>query len=109
MPFDEASKLRVMSVMELPSYNLIIPRLGRSLGEGNGYQFTPIFLPGEFHGQRSLVRYSPWDCIESEMTEYLKFSHSHYNKFIKTEFIKNLFVVPISDNKASKWSENHAK
>ena len=23
---------------------------------------TPAFLPGEFHGQRSLVGYSPWDC-----------------------------------------------
>ena len=21
---------------------------------------TPVFLPGEFHGQRSLVSYSPW-------------------------------------------------
>ena len=21
---------------------------------------TPVFLPGEFHGQRSLVGYSPW-------------------------------------------------
>ena len=24
-------------------------------------QPTPILLPGEFHGQRSLVDYSPWD------------------------------------------------
>ena len=23
---------------------------------------TPAFLPGEFHGQRSLVDYNPWDC-----------------------------------------------
>ena len=23
------------------------------------WQFTPVFLPGESHGQRSLVRYSP--------------------------------------------------
>ena len=22
---------------------------------------TPVFMPGEFHGQRSLVGYSPWD------------------------------------------------
>ena len=21
---------------------------------------TPVFLPGEFHGQRSLANYSPW-------------------------------------------------
>ena len=28
-------------------------------------------LTGEFHGQRSLVGYSPWDRKESEMTEQL--------------------------------------
>ena len=26
------------------------------------WQPTPIFLPGESHGQRSLVGYSPWEC-----------------------------------------------
>ena len=25
-------------------------------------QPTPVFLPGESHGQRSLVEYSPWGC-----------------------------------------------
>ena len=35
------------------------------------WQPTPIFLPGEFHGQRSLAGYSPWDCRESDMTEWL--------------------------------------
>ena len=28
-----------------------------------------IFLPGESHGQRSLVGYSPWGRKESDMTE----------------------------------------
>ena len=23
---------------------------------------TPVFLPGEFHGERSLAGYSPWGC-----------------------------------------------
>ena len=26
------------------------------------WQVTPVFLPGESHGQRSLVGYSPWGC-----------------------------------------------
>ena len=30
---------------------------------------TPVFWPGEFHGQRSLVGYSPWGCKESDTTE----------------------------------------
>ena len=33
--------------------------LGRSPGEGKGY-LLQLFLPGEFHGQRSLVGYSSW-------------------------------------------------
>ena len=36
-----------------------IPGSRRSPGEGNG-QPTPAFMPGEFHGQRSLGGYSPW-------------------------------------------------
>ena len=33
------------------------------------WQPTPVFLPGEFHGQRSLTGYSPDGCKESDMTE----------------------------------------
>ena len=33
-------------------------------------QPTPVFLPGKFHGQRSLVDYSPWDRRKSDMTEH---------------------------------------
>ena len=38
------------------------------------WQPTPVLLPGEFHGQRSLVGYSPWGCKESDMTERLTLS-----------------------------------
>ena len=30
---------------------------------------TPVLLPGESHGQRSLVGYSPWGHKESDTTE----------------------------------------
>ena len=30
---------------------------------------TPVFLPGESHGQRSLAGYSPWGRKELDMTE----------------------------------------
>ena len=33
----------------------LIPELGRSHGEGNGYPPQSVFWPGEFHGL-----YSPW-------------------------------------------------
>ena len=35
---------------------------------------TPVFLPGELHGQRNLVAYSPWDCKELDMAERLTLS-----------------------------------
>ena len=37
------------------------------------WQPTPMFLPGESHGQRSLVGYSPWGHKESDTTEQLHF------------------------------------
>ena len=33
-------------------------------------QPTPIHLPGESHGQRSLVKYSPWCCKGLDTTEW---------------------------------------
>ena len=39
-------------------------------GRRRAWQPTPVFLPGEYHGQRSLVGYSPWGCIQSDMTKH---------------------------------------
>ena len=38
---------------------------------GRKWQPTPVFLPGESHGQRTLVGYSPWGRKESDTTERL--------------------------------------
>ena len=46
-----------------------IPGWGRF--PGGGWQPTPIFLPGESHGQRSLVGHSPQGGKESDTTEQL--------------------------------------
>ena len=43
------------------------------------WQLTPVFLPGEFHGQRSLAGYSPWDCKELDVTEGLALSLYGYS------------------------------
>ena len=37
-----------------------------------------IFLPGESHGQRSLVGYSPWGNKELDMTERLSTHITYY-------------------------------
>ena len=40
------------------------------------WQPTLVFLPGESHGQKSLVGYSPWGCKESDTAEWLTLSLS---------------------------------
>ena len=40
------------------------------------WQPTPVFLPGESHGQRSLEGYSPWGRKESDTTEATYSTHS---------------------------------
>ena len=34
------------------------------------WQSTPVFLPGESHGQGRLVGYGPWGHRESDMAEH---------------------------------------
>ena len=41
------------------------------------WQPTSVFLPGESHGRRSLVGYSPQGCKELDTTEWLHF-HFHF-------------------------------
>ena len=47
----------------------------RSLGQEypleKAWQPTPVFFPGEFHGQRSLMGYCPWGYKELDTTEQL--------------------------------------
>ena len=49
----------------------------QSLGQENLLEkkmaTTSLFLPGEFHGKRSLACYSPWGHKESKMTRQLTF------------------------------------
>ena len=53
-----------------------IPGSGRSPGRRQWHP-TPVFLPGKFHGLRSLVNYSPWGHKESDMTERFHFTVEH--------------------------------
>ena len=64
-----------------------VPGLGRSSAERNGYPL-PVFLPGESHGQRSLVGYSPWGGKESDMTEQLSM-HTLLMRIIFLDTCKN--------------------
>ena len=68
------------------------PGSGRSPWRRN-WQPTPVFLPGESHGQRRLAGYSPKGCKESDMTERLS-----------THTFEWCWEVPRSENWKQSWS-----
>ena len=47
------------------------------------WQLTPVFLPGKFHEQRSLVGYNPWHHKELDTTEWLNNKVSHVSGIIR--------------------------
>ena len=62
---------------------------------------TPVFLPGEFHGQRNLEGYSLWGCTESDTTEATYHTCHYYSQLlyycgllIFSFFALHLFLVP---------------
>ena len=55
------------------------------------WQPTPVFLPGQFHGQRSLVGYSLWGCKELDMTE--QSTHTCMHNWITLQYTWNWHIV----------------
>ena len=56
----------------------------RSLGQEDPlekWQPTPVFLPEESHGRRSLVGYHQRGCKESDMTDRLHFTSLHFTYY----------------------------
>ena len=51
------------------------------------WQSTPLFLPGKFHGQGRLVKYSLWDCKQSDTNE-----HTHITLYYKIGYVLDNFV-----------------
>ena len=73
------------------------------------WQPIPVFLPGEFHGQRRLFGYSPWGCKESDITYTIYSQRSlkwrgqlqilyYYRKIVMKRFRKGFLRV------SSHWS-----
>ena len=68
-------------VMNLPAVQETwIQSLGQKDPLEKGMAPTPVFLFGEFHGQRTLVGYSSWGHKESDMTEQLLHTHRLYQE-----------------------------
>ena len=60
-----AQTVRNLLAMQEPQ----VQSLGREDTPEKGMPIHSSILPGEFHGQRSLVGYSPWGHKESDTTE----------------------------------------
>ena len=54
-------------------------------------QPTPVFLPGKFHGQRSLAGYSPWGHKGLETPEQI---HTHTCSWIASFNILKMVILP---------------
>ena len=48
-----------------------VQSLGREDLLERKWQLSPVFLPGKFHGQKSLMGYSSWGGKELDITEQL--------------------------------------
>ena len=60
------------------------------------WQPTPVFLPGEFRGQRSLVGYIPRGHRESDATERLALSVSpHWDSILSEFYIRHQWVIVV--------------
>ena len=82
--------------------------LGVSLLHFREWHTTPVFLPGESHGQMSLVGDSPWGCKELDMTELHSQSPQvitslHNQKFCLVVFTNWEDAVPQSPTHESHW------
>ena len=83
-------------------------RSGRS--PGKKWQTTPVFLPGEFHGQRSLVGYSPWGCKESDRTELLRAAHIYMPSTADTQRTgQSLHRTCIVKERAHTWMNEYRR
>ena len=67
-PGDSVGKESIYNARDETQRHEFNPWVGK-IPRGRAWQPTPIFLPGEFHGQRSLASYSPRDCKELNMTD----------------------------------------
>ena len=65
-------------------------------GRNDAKAESPVLLPGESHGQRSLVGYSPRGRKESDMTERLHFSCDYLESFPCWLYFLPLYVFLLS-------------
>ena len=63
-------------------------------------QPTPVFLPEKFHGQRSLVDYSPWSCRVGQdwATPHTHVCVLFHLAYLRVHYLQFFCVQPIVDS-----------
>ena len=81
------------------------PWVGKILWQRE-WQSTPVFLSGEFHGQRSLVGYNKWGHEESDPTEWLNTFTPHLVVEQKLTTLESQLYSNLKKSVSSVASEN---
>ena len=74
------------------------------------WQSIPVFLPGKFHGQRSLVCYSPW--VTKSQTQLSKSACTHTRTYTHTHSPSSIVGLWVYDNSLSlisSWTQTRLK
>ena len=97
--FDTWSSLLAQMVKNLPAMKETLkfdPRV-RTIPWRREWQPMPVFLPGEFHGQSSLVSYSSWSC-----KKLTRANNTHTHTHTHTSYFK------VAISWVSLWYKKHA-
>ena len=97
-----AQTVKRLPTMQEPRFNPWV----RKILWRRKWQPTPVLLPGESHGWRTVVGYSPWSRKQSDMTERLH-SLTHYmgRASMIAQLVKNLLAKPESQVRFLGWED----
>ena len=82
-----------LAIKNLPANAGDIRQPGSIPGSGRAWQPASVFLPGKFHGQRSLAGYNSWIRKELDMTLLSDF----LNSTLRTSYMHNHIVFLFGD------------
>ena len=87
MRFPGSSNGKNLPAMQRPRFN---PWVG-NVPWRREWQPTPVFLPAEFHGQRSLAGYSPWVAeSQTRLSDTHTHTHTHTHTFISVYLFRKV-------------------
>ena len=77
-------------------YTTWLPSQGKPLADITGWRPAPVFLPGKFHGQRSLAGYSPLGFKELDITEHTRITIYCNKSYLNVDSVS--IKIPYSPN-----------